>query len=124
MNLLLDTHALVWWLEDDERLSGRARDLIADGANIVFVSAVSIWEIRIKEALGRIRLPKNFIQSVENEGFYALDITWSHVDRLSSLQTLHKDPFDRILISQSQTEKLAIVTRDEQIRRYDVSTVW
>jgi PIN domain nuclease of toxin-antitoxin system len=120
VNLLLDTHVLLWWLSDDRRLSAPAHRAIAEGANIVFVSVAALWEIRIKEAIGKLRLPDNFAATLDAENFEILDVKAKHVHALSELPLVHRDPFDRILISQAITEKLRLVTRDKTIQRYDV----
>ncbi|HQP43914.1 MAG TPA: type II toxin-antitoxin system VapC family toxin, partial [Thermoanaerobaculales bacterium] len=83
MNLLLDTHALLWWLDDNPTLSAEARDAIADGRNLVFVSAVVIWEIRIKEALGKLKLPPDFRAILDRQAFDNLALTVDHAHRLA-----------------------------------------
>ena len=123
MNLLLDTHALLWWLDDDPTLSEAARWLIADGSNLVFVSAVSVWEIRIKQSLGKLTLPDEFRHVLKSQPFEELPLTADHAHRLAELPPLHRDPFDRMLVAQAMTERLTIVTRDPDIARYRVPTV-
>ncbi|MBW2458791.1 MAG: type II toxin-antitoxin system VapC family toxin [Deltaproteobacteria bacterium] len=123
MNLLLDTHVLLWWLDDDPTLARRARQVIGDGANTAFVSVAALWEIRIKEALGKLALPDDFEQVLEREPFLVLDVKARHVHALKGLPMLHRDPFDRLLITQAQTERLTLVTRDPVIQRYDVACV-
>lgn len=120
MNLLLDTHALLWWLEDNPMLSIEAREAIADGRNIVFVSAVVIWEIRIKQALGKLQLPSNFREVLSSQAFDELPLTVDHAHRLAELPPLHRDPFDRMLVAQAMAERLTVVTRDPDIARYPV----
>jgi PIN domain nuclease of toxin-antitoxin system len=123
MNLLLDTHALLWWLDDNPTLSAEARDAIADGRNLVFVSAVAIWEIRIKQALGKLQLPANFREVLDSQAFDELPLTVDHAHRLAELPPLHRDPFDRMLVAQAIAERLTIVTRDPDIARYRVRTL-
>ncbi len=123
MNLLLDTHVLLWWLDDGPTLSERAREVIGDGANAAFVSVAALWEIRIKEALGKLALPDDFEQVLEREPFLVLDVKAPHVHALKDLPMLHRDPFDRLLVAQAQTERLTLVTRDPVIHRYDVRCV-
>ena len=128
MNVLLDSHALLWWLDDDKRLSRRARQLIGDEDNSVFVSAASVWEIAIKAALGKLddrdgavpRLPMILVE----RGMIALPIIPSHAIEAANLPPVHRDPFDRMLIAQGRRERLAIVTNDPMFERYDVKTEW
>lgn len=120
MNLLLDTHALLWWLDDNQTLSVEARDAIADGRNMVFVSAVVIWEIRIKQALGKLQLPPDFREILDGQAFDELSLTVDHAHRLAELPPHHRDPFDRMLVAQALAERLTIVTRDPDIARYPV----
>ena len=123
MNLLLDTHTLLWWLDDHSILSDRAGSVIADGKNLVFVSAVSIWEIRIKQSLGKLDVPENFRTVLNREQFEPLDITADHAHAVFDLPNYHRNPFDRMLIAQSKVEKLTIVTRDDRFRLYHVPTI-
>lgn len=120
MNLLLDTHTLIWVLEDDPDLSAQARAAIIDGNNIVFVSAVSAWEISIKKALGKLDAPDTLLEEIERLRFTPLDITLEHADRAGKLPPLHMDPFDRMLIAQAQSDQLMLVTRDSDIQQYQV----
>ena len=120
MNLLLDTHALLWWLDDSPELSDRARGAVADPDNTVFLSAVVVWEIRIKEALGKLGLPGGFREALAAQAFTPLAITVDHVHALADLPLLHRDPFDRMLVAQAKVEGFAIVPRDSVIPRYDV----
>jgi PIN domain nuclease of toxin-antitoxin system len=123
MNLLLDTHALLWWLDDNPTLSAEARDAIADGRNLVFVSAVVIWEVRIKQSLRKLQLPSNFREVLSSQTFDELPLTVDHAHRLAELPPLHRDPFDRMLVAQAMAERLTIVTRDPDIPRYPVRTL-
>jgi PIN domain nuclease of toxin-antitoxin system len=123
MNLLLDTRALLWWLDDDPGLSDKARNAIAKGRNVVFVSAASIWEIRIKQALGKLRLPRSFRETLERQPFMWLPVTVEHAHAVSGLPDHHRDPFDRMLVAQAKVERLTLVTRDERIRRYAVPII-
>ncbi len=121
MNLLLDTHVLIWALENNPKLSVEAREAIIDGKNLVFVSAASAWEISIKEAMGKIEIPDNLIKEINQHRFIQLNIDFDHVRLAGKLPDIHKDPFDRMLIAQAIIEKLTLVTRDRLIARYDVN---
>ncbi len=123
MNLLLDTHALLWWLDANPLLSEKAKLYIADGGNLVFVSAVVIWEIRIKQALGKLEIPSNFRQVLDQQPFEMLAITAEHAHAVGDLPSIHQDPFDRMLIAQAKVEGFAIVTRDSIVQQYKVKTV-
>lgn len=123
MNLLLDTHALLWALADDERLSAPARGALIDGHNRVLVSAVSGWEITIKKGLGKLRAPDDLPEQLVARRFAPLDVTFAHGLAVGELPDHHADPFDRLLIAQARTEGLTLVTRDERIPRYDVATL-
>jgi PIN domain nuclease of toxin-antitoxin system len=123
VNLLLDTHALLWWLDDNPTLSVEARDAIADGKNLVFVSAVVIWEIRIKQSIGKLKIPRNFREILDRQAFDELPLTVDHAHLLAELPPRHRDPFDRMLVAQAMAEKLTIVTRDPDIPRYGVRTL-
>jgi PIN domain nuclease of toxin-antitoxin system len=121
--LLLDTRALLWWLADDMRPGYRARALIQEGRNEIFVSAASAWEIGIKKALGKLKAPDDLDGIVEQEGFGKLPITFFHGERAGGLPPIHRDHFDRMLVAQAQAEGLDIVTADERLEKYGVRTV-
>jgi len=121
MNLLLDTHVLIWALENNPCLSVAAREAIVCGENLVFVSSVSVWEIGIKVSLGKLNVPGNLQEELEKHRFSPLNITHNHAELAAQLPLIHKDPFDRMLIAQSKNENLTLVTRDEQILKYDVN---
>ena len=120
MSYLLDTHVLLWWLADDPALSSNARKVIASGSNRVCVSAVTIWEIVIKQALGKLEIPREFRAIIGEQGFEALPVTWDHAFEVTNLPDHHRDPFDRILIAQSRVEKMTLISQDTIVRRYDV----
>jgi len=121
--LLLDTHALLWWLAEPSRLSGKTRSLIADRSKRVLVSAASAWEIAIKRTLGRLDCPANLEAILEDQGFEALPITVAHALEVATLPLHHADPFDRILVAQARLEGLAIVTADARLAAYGVAVV-
>jgi len=122
VRLLLDTHALLWWLAD-EGLIPQAREAIADPANLVAVSAASAWEISIKKALGKLSAPDDLEQQVQTSGFIPLPITIAHALAAGQLSRHHEDPFDRMLVAQAIAEGMTIVTRDKRFEDYDVGLV-
>jgi PIN domain nuclease of toxin-antitoxin system len=121
--LMLDTHAFLWWLGDDPRLGPRARELIATAENQIFVSAATAWEISIKKSLGKLEAPEDLDAIADEEGFEKMPISFFHGERVGDLPQHHRDPFDRMLIAQSQAEGLEIITADDAIRRYAVKTI-
>jgi PIN domain nuclease of toxin-antitoxin system len=122
--LLLDTHALLWALADEDRLSPDARAELSAGATPAFVSAASIWEIEIKRALGKLEAPADLLDAVAAARFAALDVTFAHASIAGSLPRSHGDPFDRMLVAQARCEGLTVVTRDPHIAAYDVPVLW
>jgi len=120
MNLLLDTHTLLWWLDDAALLSIGAREAISDAQNPTFVSAVSVWEIVIKRALGKLVVPPELEDVLAREPFRRLDVTAAHAFEVGRLPKHHGDPFDRMLVAQCRSEGLTLVTRDAVLARYDV----
>ena len=128
MRVLLDSHTLLWWLTGDPRLSRRALQVIEETANSIAVSAASVWEIAIKAAKGKLKLPPGAEGRIRDEmasaGFIQLPVTWDHAFAVRSLNAHHLDPFDRLLIAQSRIEGLTIVTNDRLLRRYDVDCLW
>lgn len=123
MNLLLDTHTLIWVFSNDPKLSAKARAAIIDPNNTVFVSAVTAWEIAIKKAIGKLKAPGNYEEGLKRYRFTPLDITATHALAVEHLPTHHNDPFDRLLIAQAQLEKLTLVTRDQRFKAYDVPII-
>lgn len=128
MELLLDTHALLYWLFDDRRLSKTARHVIADPDNTVFVSSASAWEIATKHRLGK--LPGTDALVADMEGwiakarFHAMPITIAHAQRAGSLTIAHRDPFDRMLAAQSAIEDVPMVSADAVMRAIGVRVIW
>jgi PIN domain nuclease of toxin-antitoxin system len=122
--LLVDTHALLWWLTDDPGLSATARDALADPANDVRVSTASVWEIAIKRALGKLTAPDDLPAQIEAEGFEWLPVSAEHAWHVRGLAAHHGDPFDRLLVAQSLVERMPIVTSDVRFAAYGVDTRW
>jgi PIN domain nuclease of toxin-antitoxin system len=117
LNLLLDSHIVLWWLSDDQRLSRKARRLI-ERADEVFVSAATTWELAVKASLGKLRMPEGFLEVVEAQGFTHLPITPLHALAVQSLPWHHRDPFDRILLAQATVEGLGLMSVDEALTTY------
>ncbi|APG94701.1 type II toxin-antitoxin system VapC family toxin [Sinorhizobium americanum] len=121
MNILLDTHILLWAAGSPGRLSREALALIEDRENALYFSAASLWEIAIKRSLGRADFeadPRLLRRGLSDNGYTELPVTGIHAGALDQLPPIHKDPFDRILVAQSLVEGLALVTTDEMIGRY------
>ena len=123
MRLLLDAHALLWWLADDPSLDRHARDLIADPANEVIVSAVTVWEIAIKRAIGKLSAPDGLAAVLERSGFIEAPVTAADAERAGGLEAIHRDPFDRMLVAQAARLRAVVVTRDTVFARYGMETV-
>ena len=123
MNILLDTHVLIWALENNPTLSDLSRNSIINGSNQVFVSSVSVWEIGIKRNLGKLDTPDNLLEEIQEHRFTPLHVNLEHAQLAGTLPNIHKDPFDRMLVAQAIIEKLTLVTRDELIPKYDVRTL-
>ena len=123
MRLLLDTHVLLWWLDDPSRISADAQEAIRNQENDVFVSAATAWEIAIKKALGKLDAPDNLGEVIRDCRFLPLPITIEHAAGVNAIPPYHADPFDRMLVAQTQAEGLTIVTRDANILRYPVSHI-
>lgn len=123
MNALLDTHVLLWWLDDHPSLSERARATISEGGNLIFVSAVVIWEIRIKQALGKLKIPSNFRQVLDRQSFETLSITVEHAHAVADIPAIHRDPFDRMLLAQASIEGFTIVSRNSVFEQYNIPLI-
>jgi PIN domain nuclease of toxin-antitoxin system len=125
---LLDTHAFLWWISDDRRLSYRAREIIGDGRNELYFSAASGWEISIKAGLGRLEVPDDLqrfiIDQLSRNAFLSLPIYLSHALHTRTLPDYHRDPFDRILISQALVEETPLLSADPLISQYPIEVIW
>lgn len=128
MKYLLDTHVFLWWNLGDPRLSDNATAIISDGNNEIFLSAVSAWEIAIKVAKKRLTIPEEPVRFVPSRmqlhSFQPLPIQIHHATRIYELPIYHTDPFDRLLIAQSQLESMPLISVDADIRRYEVEVIW
>lgn len=123
MRLLLDTHVLLWWLDDRPALDTEARALIRSGENDVFVSAISAAEIAIKSSLGKLNAPDDLEQQLEDNAFTPLPLQVRHGLAVEGLPQHHRDPFDRLLIAQARCEELTILTADRMFKAYDIRMV-
>jgi PIN domain nuclease of toxin-antitoxin system len=122
--LLVDTHALLWWLTDDPALTPTARAAIAEPLDEPLVSAASVWEIAIKRALGKLDAPDGLPDEVTDAGFAWLPVAAQHAWAVRTLPLHHRDPFDRLLVAQALTEQVPIVTADPRFAQYGVGVVW
>jgi PIN domain nuclease of toxin-antitoxin system len=128
MRLLLDTHALLWWLSGDPQLAGAAREAVADAESSVYVSAASAWEVATKTRLGKLpgaeSLAQDFAAEIEQHGFLPLPISVEHGQRAGNLPGPHKDPFDRMLIAQAHAENLVLVSNEAVFDQYGITRLW
>ena len=122
--ILLDTHAVLWWLADDPSLSAGARAEIADPVSEVLVSTGSVWEIAIKRSLGMLTVADDLLDRVLSAGLSWLRVSERHAWEITNLPHHHYDPFDRLLIAQARVEEIPIVTRDLRFHAYDVELRW
>lgn len=123
MRYLLDTHSLLWTIFEPDKLSTKAQEIILNQNNIICVSLISLWEISIKQNIGRLDIPEEFFDVVNEGGFEMLSLTMPQIKRYRILPLHHRDLFDRMLIVQAQQQKLILITRDSKIGKYDVETI-
>ncbi len=128
MKLLLDTHAFLWWIADDDRLSQPAEEAIGDGGNIVYLSAVSVWEIVVKAGLGRLQVPQPvdrfLVDQLQRNAFEPLSLHIRHALAVNDLPQVHRHPYDRMLIAQARADDLTLVSRDRVMHDYPVGVLW
>jgi PIN domain nuclease of toxin-antitoxin system len=128
MKALVDTHALLWWLFDDRRLSGRARQVLEDGTDEILVSSASGWEIMTKHRLGKLphagEAVRDLRGAVQRAGFEPLSISLDHAIEAGRLASSHRDPFDRMLAAQSRLETIPLITDDKIFATLSVPTLW
>ena len=124
MKLLLDTHILIWWFEDDPRLKARFRQLLADPANKVLISMASLWEIAIKRQIGKLRASTPIVaQRLFEQGLDLLPTTLEHIAAVETLPRHHGDPFDHLLLVQARIERAVLITVDADMARYGVPCI-
>lgn len=124
MKLLLDTHAVLWWLADDDRLGAAAATQLDGGGHQVLLSAAVVWEVAIKRALGKLDAPDDLAGTLLRAGAVALPIGLDHAARAGDLPWHHRDPFDRLLIAQAELEGAMLVSGDAAMRAYGVAVLW
>jgi PIN domain nuclease of toxin-antitoxin system len=128
MNYLLDTHTFLWFLSDSVELSATAKAVIEDPQNTIYLSMASVWEMAIKASIGKLELPLPAVtfvnQQLEANDIHLLDIKTQHLGIVETLPFHHKDPFDRLIIAQSISENLSLLSADNIFRRYPVTLIW
>jgi PIN domain nuclease of toxin-antitoxin system len=124
LRLLLDTHAALWLLSEDERMPTSARALVFDESVDCFLSAASVWEVAIKRSMGKLNAPANFHVLLEQHGVTSLPVYDSHAAAVADLPLHHRDPFDRMLVVQAQADGMPILSKDEILHAYDVTVLW
>jgi PIN domain nuclease of toxin-antitoxin system len=121
MRLLLDTHVFLWWLHNNETLSAAANAAILDRGNSIYISAISVFEVRLKHALRKITIAKNWWEKLCEQDFEHLAFSVDHANATQNLPFIHRDPFDRMLVAQAQVEEMTFVTRDRELIKYPVT---
>ncbi len=128
MKVLLDTHTLIWAIEGDDRLSPKSIELIESPKNTPCYSLVSIWEIAIKVQLGKLSISSPIDESLEalleDNGFEQIPIHFKHVCHVGNLPLHHRDPFDRLLVAQAETEDIPLISKDSTLEQYNISRIW
>ena len=124
MKLLLDTHAVLWFLSGDERLGDNAKRHLSDDTNRVLLSAAVVWEIAVKRSLGKLVVPDEYLSLLLDAGVQPLAVSVAHAAAVEHLPPHHPDPFDRMLVSQATIEGAALISCDDALRPYDVTLVW
>jgi len=121
LTILLDSHVFLWSVIDDYRLSPEAHAMIK-GEELIFVSIVSLWELTIKAKLGKLVFPEDILDSIEDNGYKILPMKIEHIKEYGKLPLIHKDPFDRLIVSQAKSEDLLLITADKEILKYDIKS--
>ena len=128
MNLLLDTHIFLWFVFAELQLNAATRTLVEDEENVKFLSMASVWEMAIKHSIGKLPLVQPFNQflseQIERGGFRLLPITFEHLVQVSSVPMHHRDPFDRLIIAQSLTDNMAVISADKAFDAYGITRLW
>ncbi len=125
---LLDTHTIIWMIDNPEKLSTKVATILLNEKNSLYYSMVSIWEIAIKVSIGKLELADNWHEVFQNELLYnrvlALSIDWQQIARIEQLPFYHRDPFDRMILAQAQSQKLCILSKDSVFEKYNVNVIW
>ncbi|MCL2044431.1 MAG: type II toxin-antitoxin system VapC family toxin [Treponema sp.] len=124
---LLDTHAAIWFFENNTALSSSADRIIRDGTNLIYLSVASAWELTIKISVGKLSFPGDaagFLQIAQNNDVIVIPIDASHLTALKELPFIHRDPFDRLLIATTIAEQMTLITADDNIAKYDIPQIW
>jgi len=129
MNVLIDTQSFIWFIEDDTKLPAKIKDFMNSEDNVLLLSIASLWEITIKVSIGKLKMQKNFddlIKDISKDGFEIFPIKPKHLLSLSKLEYIndHKDPFDRVIISQSISENIPVISSDGNFKKYPVKIIW
>jgi PIN domain nuclease of toxin-antitoxin system len=125
MNLLIDTHVFLWWVEGGRRLPVRVAKALSEESNVIYVSVASVWEIAVKKRLGKLTFSKSALVAIEANGFRELPMSGEDAELAGSMDWKHKDPFDRILVAQCVTHRLMLVSADRVIRaKRDIPQFW
>jgi PIN domain nuclease of toxin-antitoxin system len=124
VKLLIDTHAALWLLDEDKRLSPSADQMLTDASNEVLLSAAVVWEVAIKQSLGKLDAPDGFSAMLIDGGATPLPVSIEHARAVGSLPWHHRDPFDRLLVAQATLENAVVVSSDDRLRAYDVQVAW
>jgi PIN domain nuclease of toxin-antitoxin system len=124
VKLLLDTHVVLWWTHDADRVSAPAHELLADPRHEVLLSAAVAWEIAIKRALGKLQVRAGLVSELVRDGATALPVSVAHAEAVAELPPHHRDPFDRLLVAQARAEGATLVSGDPALRAYGVPVHW
>jgi PIN domain nuclease of toxin-antitoxin system len=127
MDILLDTHALWWFLNGSDKMPDTIKGIILNHENTVYISIASIWEVAIKISIGKLNFDggiDRFIEAIESEDFLLLDITPKHIKAVVDMTFIHRDPFDRMLVAQAIVEELPVMTIDSNMVKYDITPIW
>ena len=127
MDILLDTHALWWFLIGSEKMPDAVKESILNPENTIYVSIASVWEAAIKMSIGKLDFDggiDRLIEAIDNEGFLLLDVATKHIKTVKDLSFIHRDPFDRMLVAQAIVEGFHVMTTDSDIAKYDISLIW